>query len=71
MSVFLSSVASTHMLTVCYCVFLAVSCPNIRLKEMPDPVYAREKEWIPFILNELGCDEDTVLVGHSSGAGRG
>ena len=35
---------------------------------MPDPIKARETIWIPFILNELGADENTILVGHSSGA---
>jgi len=35
---------------------------------MPDPVYARETVWIPYMLETLGCDADTVLIGHSSGA---
>ncbi len=33
----------------------------------PDPVLARNSFWLPF-LEELGADEDTILVGHSSGA---
>lgn len=37
-------------------------------KTMPDNVLAREKYWIPFIENELRADEDTIIVGHSSGA---
>ncbi|KAJ3274556.1 putative hydrolase rbbp9, partial [Borealophlyctis nickersoniae] len=28
----------------------------------------RESIWIPFVLDELKCDELTVVVGHSSGA---
>jgi hypothetical protein len=33
----------------------------------PDNVKARAKYWLPFI-TELGADQDTVIVGHSSGA---
>ena len=36
-------------------------------KKFPDPVLAREKYWLPFI-KELGADENTILIGHSSGA---
>ena len=35
---------------------------------MPDPYDAKEKIWIPFIRNELKADENTLLIGHSSGA---
>ena len=35
---------------------------------MPDPYVARASEWIPFIHNSLKVDEETVVVGHSSGA---
>ncbi|KAK1798472.1 hypothetical protein P4O66_006770, partial [Electrophorus voltai] len=42
-----------------------VSC---QLQNMPDPVTARESIWLPFMEKELGCDEQTVIVGHSSGA---
>eukprot|EP00914_Ancora_sagittata_P023204 GHVO01045951.1.p1 GENE.GHVO01045951.1~~GHVO01045951.1.p1 ORF type:complete len:217 (+),score=22.58 GHVO01045951.1:28-678(+) len=38
-----------------------------QLQNMPDPVYAREKKWIPFMRNNLHCDEDTIILGHSSG----
>jgi predicted alpha/beta hydrolase family esterase len=41
---------------------------NAVLKDMPDPYDARESIWLPFIENELKCDENTILVGHSSGA---
>ena len=36
-------------------------------KEFPDSVLAREEFWLPFI-KELGADENTILIGHSSGA---
>ncbi|KAG7253604.1 hypothetical protein CRUP_028969 [Coryphaenoides rupestris] len=35
------------------------------LKNMPDP--ARECVWLPF-MEELGCDEESLVIGHSSGA---
>jgi predicted alpha/beta hydrolase family esterase len=35
--------------------------------DFPDPVLASMKSWIPFI-KELGADQNTILVGHSSGA---
>lgn len=38
------------------------------LRNMPDPFTARKKIWLPFILDELHCDSNTILVGHSSGA---
>lgn len=33
----------------------------------PDPIFAREQYWLPF-LKELGANERTILIGHSSGA---
>lgn len=36
-------------------------------KDFPDNVLAREKYWLPF-LKTLGTDENTILIGHSSGA---
>lgn len=36
-------------------------------RNFPDSQLAREKYWLPFI-KELGVDEDTILIGHSSGA---
>ncbi len=35
--------------------------------EFPDPDIARASYWLPF-LEELGADENTILIGHSSGA---
>ena len=40
---------------------------KVILKQFPDPVLARAKYWLPFI-KKLGADENTILVGHSSGA---
>lgn len=34
----------------------------------PDPMLARESYWIPFLHSELKVDDQTILVGHSSGA---
>uniref|UniRef100_A0A671KWV1 Uncharacterized protein n=1 Tax=Sinocyclocheilus anshuiensis TaxID=1608454 RepID=A0A671KWV1_9TELE len=42
-----------------------VSC---MLKNMPDPVTARESIWLPFMEKELKCDEETAIIRHSSGA---
>lgn len=36
--------------------------------QFPDPELARSSFWLPFLLDELKVDENTVLVGHSSGA---
>ncbi len=36
-------------------------------KQFPDAVLARENFWLPFI-KSLGADENTILIGHSSGA---
>ena len=35
---------------------------------MPDNILAREKYWLPFLKDKLHADENTILVGHSSGA---
>lgn len=36
--------------------------------EFPDNQLARESFWIPFLKNDLKVDEQTILIGHSSGA---
>ncbi len=36
-------------------------------RTFPDNVKARARFWLPF-LEELGADEHTILIGHSSGA---
>ncbi|KAH8051813.1 hypothetical protein JL721_11035 [Aureococcus anophagefferens] len=41
---------------------------EVVLRGMPDPVAARESIWVPFLRDELGADERTIVVGHSSGA---
>ena len=38
------------------------------LRNMPDPIEAKESVWIPFMRDEMNCDEKTIIVGHSSGA---
>jgi predicted alpha/beta hydrolase family esterase len=40
---------------------------NVVASEFPDNYLARESYWIPF-LNTLKVDDQTILVGHSSGA---
>lgn len=34
----------------------------------PDSIVAREKYWLPFLKENLKADENTILIGHSSGA---
>lgn len=36
--------------------------------DMPDPVEAHMHIWLPFIEKELIRDENTIVIGHSSGA---
>lgn len=38
------------------------------LRDFPDPYHCRESVWVPFLRDEIGLDENTVIVGHSSGA---
>jgi predicted alpha/beta hydrolase family esterase len=39
-----------------------------RLQSFPDPNMAKESVWLPFLREELLVDDNTVLIGHSSGA---
>ena len=41
---------------------------DVILQNMPDPVEAKESIWIPHIINNLGADANTIIIGHSSGA---
>ena len=41
---------------------------EVVLKDMPDPLAAKRRIWLPFMLANLGCDASTVVIGHSSGA---
>ncbi len=51
--------------------YLEKELPKIGVRvinvQFPDPVLARGSYWLPFI-KELGADEHTILIGHSSGA---
>lgn len=37
-------------------------------EEFPDNILARASIWLPFLKNDLNVDDETILVGHSSGA---
>ncbi len=37
-------------------------------EEFPDNDLAKKSTWIPFLLNELKVDKNTILIGHSTGA---
>lgn len=37
-------------------------------ENMPDPKFARKEIWLPFIKEKLGGEENSILIGHSSGA---
>lgn len=44
---------------------------EVVLENMPDPDQAKEKIWLPFVLNDLQVNQHlthTILIGHSSGA---
>lgn len=41
---------------------------SVIAEEFPDNDLARESIWLPFLRDELKVDENTILVGHSSGA---
>lgn len=35
---------------------------------MPDSIEAKSSIWLPYMRNTLKCDDQTIIVGHSSGA---
>src|SRR5581483_3763009 len=37
-------------------------------RQFPDVPLARESYWLPFLQHDLHADENTVIIGHSSGA---
>lgn len=41
---------------------------EVKAENMPDPELARKEFWLPFIENELSANENTIGIGHSSGA---
>lgn len=41
---------------------------EVVLRDMPDAFEAKESVWLPFIRSSLKVDENTVFIGHSSGA---
>lgn len=41
---------------------------EVVFETFPDSIIARAKYWIPFLKNYLKADENTLLIGHSSGA---
>ncbi len=41
---------------------------SVNTPTMPDNFYARSSIWLPYMKNELKCDEKTIVIGHSSGA---
>ncbi len=49
---------------------LTKALPHIQVivPQMPESVIAPESVWVPYLLNTIGVDEETVAVGHSSGA---
>jgi pimeloyl-ACP methyl ester carboxylesterase len=36
--------------------------------QYPDPYTGRMSAWLPYILEDLGVDENTIVIGHSTGA---
>lgn len=41
---------------------------NVIARQFPDAYLARAAYWLPFLKHELKADEQTILIGHSSGA---
>ncbi len=40
--------------------------PEVIDAEFPDPILARKSFWIPYLIETLNVDDDTILVGYSS-----
>ncbi|OEU10255.1 alpha/beta-hydrolase [Fragilariopsis cylindrus CCMP1102] len=38
------------------------------LRNFPDQPKCRESVWLPFLVDKIGLDQDTVVIGHSTGA---
>ena len=41
---------------------------EVIVEDMPDPVAAHANIWLPHIENAYKADENTIIIGHSSGA---
>eukprot|EP00640_Fibrocapsa_japonica_P006584 CAMPEP_0113946114 /NCGR_PEP_ID=MMETSP1339-20121228/54619_1 /TAXON_ID=94617 /ORGANISM="Fibrocapsa japonica" /LENGTH=185 /DNA_ID=CAMNT_0000952037 /DNA_START=49 /DNA_END=606 /DNA_ORIENTATION=+ /assembly_acc=CAM_ASM_000762 len=41
---------------------------DVIVRDMPDPYVAKESIWIPFIKEDIGVHENSIVIGHSSGA---
>ena len=41
---------------------------DVIFETFPDSIIARKKYWLPFLKDYLKVDENTLLIGHSSGA---
>lgn len=41
---------------------------NVITPNMPDNIQAKASIWLPYMHNNLQCDENTIVIGHSSGA---
>ncbi|MCK5018739.1 MAG: alpha/beta hydrolase [Candidatus Peribacteraceae bacterium] len=41
---------------------------KVTAKTFPDPCVASSSIWLPFIKNECSANENSILIGHSSGA---
>lgn len=41
---------------------------DVDASQFPDSILAREEYWLPFLKDELCADENSILIGHSSGA---
>ncbi len=41
---------------------------SVTVPTMPDNVHAKSSIWLPYMRDVLTCDQDTLIIGHSSGA---